>query len=99
MSMMHRASCWRPLGLSLFLATLALGSGAAMAQQAPDPTTRVSRPTPDRLDTLRAYIDRTWGPLTRSHDDLLEALPDDKIDHEPGTPWPLYVAASEDTTQ
>ena len=76
-----------------------------LAQRAPDPptkgadpTTQVPLPPPSHLDTLRAYIDRTWATLTRSHDDLLAALPDPKIDHEPGTPWPLYVAASEDTT-
>jgi alpha,alpha-trehalase len=57
----------------------------------------VALPSAERLDTLRSYIDRTWSTLTRTHDDLLAALPDPKIDHEPGTPWPLYVAASEDT--
>lgn len=68
------------------------------AQRTADPTTRVTLPSQTRIDTLRAYIDRTWETLTRSHDDLLAALPDEKIDHEPGNPWPLYVAPSEDTS-
>ncbi|WP_040605872.1 trehalase family glycosidase [Salisaeta longa] len=55
-------------------------------------------PAPDsvQLAPMLEYIDRTWDTLTRSHDDLLAALPDSKIEHTPGTPYPLYVAASED---
>lgn len=79
------------------LGVLVSGPSAAHAQRAPDPTTQVPLPAPDRVDTLQVYIDRTWETLTRSHDDLLDALPDEKIEHEPGTAWPLYVAASEDT--
>ncbi|MFP4227655.1 MAG: trehalase family glycosidase [Salinivenus sp.] len=86
----------RAHGLAVLLLLFTL-SPSATAQPAPDPTTQVALPSADRLDTLRAYIDRTWGTLTRSHDDLLDALPDEKVDHEPGAPWPLYVAASEDT--
>ena len=81
----------------VFVLLSALGAGCGPAQRSPDPTTQVALPAPERLDTLRSYIDRTWRTLTRTHDDLLAALPDPKIDHEPGTPWPLYVAASEDT--
>ena len=81
--------------LLIALVLCALLAGPATAQ--PDPTTQVARPSAAELDTLRSYIDRTWGTLTRSHDDLLAALPDEKVDHAPGTPWPLYVAASEDT--
>jgi len=84
----------------LFLALLAgpLGGPTGLrAQPAPDPTTQVALPAPAHLDTLRAYIDRTWGPLTRTLDDLPAALPDPKVDHEPGTPWPLYVAADADS--
>jgi len=69
----------------------------SIAQPVSDPTTQVALPAPAQLDTLRAYIDTTWSTLTRSHDDLIEALPDEKVDHEPGTPWPLYVAADVDT--
>jgi alpha,alpha-trehalase len=90
----------------LLIVVLLTGANAlpesALAQQVPttqerDPTAQVALPAPTHLDTLRGYIDRTWSTLTRSHDDLLDALPDEKVDHEPGTPWPLYVAASEDT--
>ena len=102
-SLISMMSRWAPrrsrLVAALLFVVLVAAPGGSVAQPAPDPTTQVAPPAPDQLDTLRAYIDRTWTTLTRSHDDLLEALPDDKIDHEPGTPWPLYVAASEDTTQ
>ncbi len=94
-------SRWAPrrrrLAAVLLVVVLAAAPGGSVAQPAPDPTTQVALPAPEQLDTLRAYIDTTWTTLTRSHDDLLEALADEKIDHEPGTPWPLYVAASEDT--
>ncbi|MEF8816072.1 MAG: trehalase family glycosidase [Salinibacter sp.] len=95
--MIPRVLHWRRLAVVLLLVVLVAGPRSVVAQPAPDPTTQVALPAPDQLDTLRAYIDRTWGTLTRSHEDLLKALPDDKVDREPGTPWPLYVAASEDT--
>jgi len=89
-------SRWRVLIAALLL-VLFVAPSAAPAQPAPDPTTQVALPAPSQVDTLRHYIDRTWATLTRSHDDLPAALPDPKVDHEEGTPWPLYVAASEDT--
>jgi len=89
-------SCWRPFVVALLL-VLFVAPSAVPAQPVPDPTTQVARPAPSQVDTLRRYIDRTWATLTRSHDDLPAALPDPKVDHEAGTPWPLYVAASEDT--
>ena len=82
---------------SVLVAVLLVAPSTALAQPTADATTQVALPSPERIDTLRAYIDRTWETLTRSHDDLLGALPDEKVYHEPGTPWPLYVAASEDT--
>ena len=86
---------------ALLLVALLLGGlgrpAALRAQPTADPTTQVALPAPAHLDTLRAYIDRTWGTLTRSHDDLPAALPDPKVEHEPGTPWPLYVAADADS--
>ena len=94
------------VALVLLLAVLGIAPPAATAQPSPDsqeavappdPTTHVALPAPEQIDTLRAYIDTTWSTLTRSHDDLLAALPDPKVEHAPGTPWPLYVAASEDT--
>ncbi len=93
-----RLSRWRPFLVVFLVAALLPLPDLGIAQQVPvDPTTRVELPSAQRLDTLRSYIDTTWSTLTRSHDDLLDALPDEKIDREPGTPWPLYVAASEDT--
>ena len=83
--------------LPLLAVGLLCGPSPTLAQPTPDPTTEVPLPSAAEVDTLRGYIDRTWATLTRSHDDLLDALPDEKVDHEPGTPWPLYVAASEDT--
>jgi alpha,alpha-trehalase len=94
---MLRLPAWRSLLLALLVAGLCVAPPPAAAQSAPDPTTQVAPPPPAQLDTLRSYIDRTWATLTRSHDDLLDALPDEKVEHEAGTPWPLYVAASEDT--
>jgi alpha,alpha-trehalase len=95
----HRVPRWRRLVAACLLAVLGAGPGAALAQQAPDPTTQVALPAPEKLDTLRAYINRTWTTLIRSHDDLIEALPDPKVEHEPGTPWPLYVAVDVDTAR
>jgi alpha,alpha-trehalase len=95
----HRVPRWRRLVAACLLAVLGAGPGAALAQQAPDPTTQVALPAPEKLDTLRAYINRTWTTLIRSHDDLIEALPDPKVEHEPGTPWPLYVAVNVDTAR
>ncbi len=89
----HRSSL---LLVAVLLVSVGGGDGSVVAQRAPDPTTRgadqttqVSLPAPAHLDTLRDYIGRTWSTLTRSHDDLLKALPDEKIDHGRGTPWPL----------
>lgn len=52
-------------------------------------------PAEDIRPVLR-YIDRTWQPLTRSHADLLAALPDEKVEHDPDQPWRLYVSQAED---
>ncbi|HET6569440.1 MAG TPA: trehalase family glycosidase, partial [Rhodothermales bacterium] len=56
----------------------------------------VPLPTSDQIDSVRAYIKRTWKTLTRSHDDLLAALPDPKLHHNANEPWILYVAADVD---
>ncbi|MFB6273823.1 MAG: trehalase family glycosidase [Salinibacter sp.] len=95
----HRAARWRALFVAGLFLLWMIGPERGSAQPVADPTTQVALPAPEKLDTLRAYIDTTWATLTRSHDDLIEALPDPKVDHEPGTPWPLYVAADADTTK
>lgn len=107
-ALLHVALFRHRVALGFLLAVLGIVPPPAAAQSSPDsraheaaalpgPTTQVDFPAPGRLDTLRAYIDTTWSTLTRSHDDLTRALPDPKVDHEPGTPWPLYVAPTEDT--
>jgi len=85
----------RHLTLSLFVLALVLGMGACTPPV--DSDEPVPLPAPERLQAVEAYIDTTWATLTRSHDDLLEALPDPKVEHEPGTPWPLYIAPEEDS--
>ncbi len=52
-------------------------------------------PSPEEIGAVRAHIKEAWRTLTRSHADLLEALPDSKVEHRPGDPWPLYIAATE----
>src|SRR5690554_6065934 len=58
---------------------------------------QVPLPSAERIEAVRAYIRQSWDALTRSHRDLLAAVQDPKIEHEPGTPWPLYIAATEDS--
>ena len=81
------------------LVALALAAALLAGACSPpsDPAERVPLPAPERIRAVEAYIDTTWSTLTRSHDDLLEALPDEKVEHEPGTPWPLYIAVEEDS--
>lgn len=83
---------------ALCIVALAVAS-LAPAVRAQSPTVeRVPLPAPERLRAVEAYIDTTWVHLTRSHDDLLAAVPDPKVDHTPDTPWPLYIAADADST-
>jgi alpha,alpha-trehalase len=45
---------------------------------------------------VRAYITQGWQALSRSNRDLPAAAQDPKVGHAPGTPWPVYLAPSED---
>lgn len=96
---MHLAS---PLRLALLLtAAYAAGyaPGGELIAQTPVPDEREDLeplPPPQEIGAVRAHIKEAWSTLTRSHADLLEALPDAKVEHRPGDPWPLYIAASED---
>jgi len=54
---------------------------------------------PDRIAMMRTYIKRTWQTLSRDHSHILEAARDSKIDHLPGSPWPVYISPKEDCTQ
>jgi alpha,alpha-trehalase len=72
--------------------------GGVPALQAQDQTAcRVALPARERIAAVEAYIQASWDSLTRSHRDLLAAVQDPKVEHEPGTPWLLYIAATEDS--
>lgn len=49
-----------------------------------------------RLNALRDYIRRTWRDLTRSHEHLLDAASDLKVEHAPQSRWPVYISPKED---
>jgi alpha,alpha-trehalase len=49
-----------------------------------------------QVHSIRAYIKSSWQTLSRSLNHVLEAAQDEKIAHEPGTPWPVYISAQED---
>jgi alpha,alpha-trehalase len=57
----------------------------------PASTLNVPQVTP-----VRAYIKDSWQTLSRSLSHVLEAAQDEKIEHTPGTPWPLYISPQED---
>jgi alpha,alpha-trehalase len=74
------------------LATLLV---AAACAPAPAP----GLPPASRLAGVETYIHQAWSTLTRSNRDLPEAARDSKVQHVAGTPWPVYVAASEDVRE
>jgi alpha,alpha-trehalase len=47
------------------------------------------------LERVRGYIKKSWTTLTRSNQDLPNALPDPKMPHPRGQPWLLYIAPGE----
>jgi alpha,alpha-trehalase len=51
---------------------------------------------PNRVERVRRYINKSWPVLTRSNRDLPVAARDPKFPHQEGTPWPVYLAPSED---
>jgi alpha,alpha-trehalase len=51
---------------------------------------------PGRVAPVRQYIAAGWQQLTRSNRDLAVAARDPKFLHAPGTPWPVYLAPTED---
>ncbi len=79
------------IGLGLLLAV----SCAPASEDAPPPAAEPSL-SPDRIAAVRDYIKRTWTTLTRSHQDLLQAAPDPKVERGEGEPWLLYVSQKED---
>lgn len=57
------------------------------------PTATIS---PAQAQAVRNYIKQTWKTLSRSQAHILEAAQDSKVDHVPGTPWPVYISPLED---
>ncbi|MGQ4650363.1 trehalase family glycosidase [Lyngbya aestuarii] len=53
-------------------------------------------PSKAQIQAVRAYIKQSWQTLTRSHEHILEAARDPKIDHIPGTPCLIYISPQED---
>jgi alpha,alpha-trehalase len=89
----------RRSALTLLLAA-ALCGPHAYARQAVAPaqpaSAAVALPAATELAELRAYIKKTWLTLTRTLSDLPAAAPDPKFPRPAGTPWPVYVATTED---
>ncbi len=73
----------------LLLAT-ACGGGPEHAPTGGDELTQ------ERIGPVREYIQRTWTTLRRSHEDLIEAAPDPKVERAEGEPWIVYVSRKED---
>lgn len=51
------------------------------------------------IEQVRTYIKQTWTTLTRSHQDLLAAAKDPKIEHDRDRPWLIYISPQEDFQQ
>ncbi|HIK46396.1 MAG TPA: alpha,alpha-trehalase [Leptolyngbyaceae cyanobacterium M65_K2018_010] len=49
-----------------------------------------------RVNAVRTYIKDSWPTLSRSLRHVLQAAQDEKVDHPPGAPWPVYISAQED---
>jgi len=93
---------WPALCRGPILALAALAACATPAPRrtrAPDGTPVVVGPSArlenGQLERLFEYIDRAWGPLTRTAADLPRAAQDDKVAHAAGAPWPIYLPADE----
>ena len=71
----------------LHAACLAMAFVTVMAAQGP--------PNDALLARVRDYIKNSWTTLTRSNQDLPQALPDPKMPRPPGQPWLLYIAPGE----
>jgi alpha,alpha-trehalase len=56
-------------------------------------------PSDAQIQSVRAYIKQTWQTLRRSHEHLLEAAQDPKLDHASGQPWLVYISPREDVVQ
>ncbi|MEM8809548.1 MAG: trehalase family glycosidase [Cyanobacteria bacterium P01_G01_bin.38] len=55
--------------------------------------------TDAQIGAVRVYIKQTWRTLSRSLEHIVEAAKDEKVEHAPNTPWPVYVSHLEDLDQ
>ncbi len=81
--------------LSLVLAAGATNHSYGQSTEAGHPSLAPELPGEARLGPMLDYIKKSWGTLTRSHSDLLNALVDPKVERADGEPWTLYVSAKE----
>ncbi|HEY9827137.1 MAG TPA: trehalase family glycosidase, partial [Stenomitos sp.] len=58
--------------------------------------TAIALPQTDRLQAVRRYIKQTWQTLYRSHQHLVEAARDPKLEHPQDQPYVVYVPPHED---
>lgn len=56
-------------------------------------------PTSQQIRAMRAYIKDTWTTLYRSHEHLLDAAQDPKMNHQEGESWLVYVSLREDVEE
>lgn len=52
--------------------------------------------TPEKIASLRRYIQHTWQTLSRDLTHIVAAAVDEKMPHAPGSQWRVYVSAKED---
>jgi alpha,alpha-trehalase len=53
-------------------------------------------PNETEIKEVRGYIQRTWKDLSRSHEHILQAASDTKVEHEAEACWPVYISPKED---
>src|SRR5262252_4767983 len=75
---------------------LAAATALPLAAQPAPPPASVELPAPERIRAVRGYIKKTWTTLRRSTRDLPAAAKDPKLHLPAGTPWPVYLPATED---
>jgi alpha,alpha-trehalase len=52
-------------------------------------------PTQEQMTEIRSYIKDGWKILSRSNQDILAAIVDQKINPSPPPPWPVYISQKE----
>lgn len=51
---------------------------------------------PEQIQAVKIYIKQTWKTLYRSHQHLLQAARDPKLEHAEGQPYLVYISPQED---